>query len=581
MTLSCRTDRLADGGPGTPPATRDPAVLLKYAQLCLQTGRTGRARQVLDWIGPPSPDWTPQQLQGLLTLAEKTGGTDAAEQALRVLLAMDRIPHPVALYILRMAQSGDDAELALRLRDLLEEKFSHSQRAQFRSRSLLAMLGPIQALAQLRRRPAPPRGPSEAVALAELLAQAGARRLCLRYLRACRHRWPGSFPLLRQQISALTQFGAAEEALALIDRAPAEIGRAEIARLRLGAFFALGRLQDAQALLDEAGRMNVTLAGGQLRMMLKIAFEDTAGAEALVPLMVAQTGRSEQTMAQFRISHLGGLLNELQLLARIDAPQEELQRDFYFPARRSIGAWQAASPRPAPCGAQSAIPRLVLQYWDSDDIPPAIGEVMQSWQDIPGYSYRRFTRRSALDFLKTRFDSAHVRAFKLANSPAEECDFLRLCLLAAEGGIYVDADDLLVGDPEELRGLGSGLVLYQESFGAVGNNIIAARPGHDCLRLAAGMARESLLARENDITWSKLGPGLITRALAVHLGARAPGDPEGDVVLAPEQVFRRTVQMHMAMPYKSTPDYWNSHDGQTPPEIMAVLASFAESQGAA
>ena len=38
--------------------------------------------------------------------------------------------------------------------------------------------------------------------------------------------------------------------------------------------------------------------------------------------------------------------------------------------------------------------------------------------------------------MRKHFGANHVRAFSLANSVAEECDFLRLCLLYQFGGIY-------------------------------------------------------------------------------------------------------------------------------------------------
>lgn len=66
-----------------------------------------------------------------------------------------------------------------------------------------------------------------------------------------------------------------------------------------------------------------------------------------------------------------------------------------------------------------------------------------------------------------------MRAFKLASHVAEESDFLRLCLLLADGGIYADADDLLTGTPEALLQDGAGLVVFPEpTLGSIENNLL-------------------------------------------------------------------------------------------------------------
>ncbi|WP_171060898.1 glycosyltransferase family 32 protein [Poseidonocella sp. HB161398] len=563
---------------GTPaPGRVNPPVLLAYGRLCLQAGHIARLRDVLERIEPPGADWMPDQLLALVGLAEKSGTFRLAATVLDTALARDRIPIGLALHLLRSAHAAGDARRSARLRDLLEAKVPDADRPAFRCRSLMLLHGPSGALARLRRVPQGRRSPAAAEALAELLLQAGERALCLRYLRMCRRRWPNASALLRQQIAAMIRFGAADEALALLDGLPARRQGAAIQRLRIQALSALGRLGEVRALLDGATQLQLNQIGGQLQIMLALAEGDACAAARLVPLAAAQTGRSDRAVPQFRFSQLGAQLAELQLLDSIEAaatcPADiaGLHRGFYFPARRKVGAWQAEAAAAQPGPGAGGIPRRILQYWDSVEVPGSTAQVMASWEAVPGYSYRRFDRPSAIAYLRDRFGEAHLRAFLLANGPAEESDFLRLCLLLAEGGIYADADTLLAGDPETLRGAGAGMVLYRESFGAVGNTVMAAAPGHPLLQQAVDMALAALRARENDITWAKTGPGLLTRATALHLEETAgqPGGP--DLRLLPEQAVLRVVQMHMALPYKAAPAYWNRPDGHPPAEITAVL----------
>ncbi|MDS9468576.1 tetratricopeptide repeat protein [Paracoccus sp. MBLB3053] len=572
--------RAAEEDGAAPPRQR-PGVLLRYLQLCLRAGRMEHARQILEQIEEPGQGWTMAQLMALAGIAQKTGTLRLATATLKAGLSADVLTPNMALHVLRMAQASGSQTLAERVRDRLESKLAPSQQDLFRLRSHLAIYGPQEALARMRETRIPQRNPMQAEALAELLAKAGERDLCLRYLRLCRIRWPGSFPLLRQQVNALNRFGAAADALVMLDRMDETGSNPERLKLRVQSLTLLGRLDEVRELLDRSENARGKLIGSKQRMMLCLAAGDLGGAEALVQAVAAESRRSDRVIARFRVGHLGVLLNELQLIARAEPLAvagaqpftDELKHDFYFPAKQAIDAWQASARPVSPVGAASQIPRRIVQYWDGEDPPPAISALMASWQVAAGYSYHRYDRRSALAFLAERFDMSHVRAFRLATSPAEECDFLRLCLLLADGGIYADADDLLLGNPEDLRGKAQGVVLYREFIGAVGNNFLAARPGHPLFRSAVDMARQSLLARENDITWSKLGPGLMTRAVAVHL---ATGD-HGDVALLPEQEVAGTIQMHMAMPYKATPHYWNSRDGRAPDQIVKVLTDFANS----
>ena len=201
---------------------------------------------------------------------------------------------------------------------------------------------------------------------------------------------------------------------------------------------------------------------------------------------------------------------------------------------------------------------------------------MNSWRHLPGYRYRRFNRRTAKAFLLEQFDAQHARAFRLANNVAEECDFLRLCLLLAEGGIYADADDKLVGDPDQLRALGRGAIVFREPFGAVMNNLLISRPGHRLFQLAVDMARDSLLARENDNTWSKTGPGLMTRAAAVYIAEAGETASRDRLTILPRYVSQRLVQSHVRLAYKSTPAYWNSNDGTLPAALESVITRVAD-----
>jgi hypothetical protein len=120
-------------------------------------------------------------------------------------------------------------------------------------------------------------------------------------------------------------------------------------------------------------------------------------------------------------------------------------------------------------------------------------------------------------------------------------DYLRMCFVLAEGGLYVDTDDVLLGDgwkdvfhddtlkvqplcydvtvggmvsASEIRRTDlptGGRIFY------VNNNPIAAPADHPALRRALAHATDRLLGEEPDPEiQATTGPGNLTAALAAH-----------------------------------------------------------------
>ena len=258
----------------------------------------------------------------------------------------------------------------------------------------------------------------------------------------------------------------------------------------------------------------------------------------------------------------------------LDVVNADLAEHYFFPAKSVVESWCARQCGRAEDAEGEAIPRQIFQYWNTPAIPDQVASVMESWRMAAGFRYRRLDRKEGLEFLHERFGPDYVRAFRLANHPAEECDFLRLCILFADGGIYADADDKLVDDPGRLLAGGKNLILFRETFGALANNVICAAPGHPLLGIAAEKACRSLLARENDGTWSKTGPGLMTRAAASYILRRPASETHSQLSIWPLQRLRRHVQPHIRLSYKSTVKYWNATERSTPGPILDALARW-------
>jgi mannosyltransferase OCH1-like enzyme len=168
---------------------------------------------------------------------------------------------------------------------------------------------------------------------------------------------------------------------------------------------------------------------------------------------------------------------------------------------------------------------------------------MDSWRILvdQGFAMRTFSDATAGQYIAARYGPREVSAFARCRHPAMRSDYLRMCFVLAEGGIYVDADDVLVGDGWKLL-LRSATVkvqalcydvqvhemvdsseLRRPDLGItnrifyVNNNPLVAPAEHPVLRHALARATERLLGDDPaPEIQSTTGPGNMTAAVAAH-----------------------------------------------------------------
>lgn len=191
-----------------------------------------------------------------------------------------------------------------------------------------------------------------------------------------------------------------------------------------------------------------------------------------------------------------------------------------------------------------AIPRTVVRFWhEPDNVPPDVQQCLDSWDALQseGFSFRMFGDASAAAYIADRYGQRELAAFTKCRHPAMRSDYFRLCFVLAEGGLYVDADDVLRGAGWRnvfrdgtlklqplcydipARGMLPAAELRRTDLATEGrifyvnNNPIAAPAGHPVLRRALARATNRLLAggRDPEIQ-STTGPGNLTAVLAAH-----------------------------------------------------------------
>jgi mannosyltransferase OCH1-like enzyme len=203
----------------------------------------------------------------------------------------------------------------------------------------------------------------------------------------------------------------------------------------------------------------------------------------------------------------------------------------------------------AVCGlAETAlIPKILLRYWhDPCDVPNDVRACLSSWDPLrdEGFEFRMFDDKAAARYIADGFGERERKAFARCRHPAMRADYLRMCFVLAEGGLYVDADDVLLG--ESWRSifrngrLKAQPLCYDVPSGSmvpaaeiwrtdcptdgrifyVNNDPIAAPAGHPVLRRALARATEKLLGEDPfPEIQSTTGPGNFTAALAAHARA--------------------------------------------------------------
>lgn len=240
------------------------------------------------------------------------------------------------------------------------------------------------------------------------------------------------------------------------------------------------------------------------------------------------------------------------------------------------------SPQHQRLSSSGSIPRTLVRFWhDPCDIPPDVRKCMESWDPLRdcGVEFQLFGDDSAAAYIGARYSSREVAAFARCRHPAMRSDYLRMCVVLADGGFYVDADDVLLNRGWEevfcdgslkvqplcydltTCAMVSGGQLRRTDLQTEGrifyinNNPIAAPPGHPVLRRALARSTDRLLGDEpTPEIQSTTGPGNLTAALAAH----ARESPEVDFELLLD--WEQTAEPCWDLAYRGDARNWRNMD---------------------
>ncbi|SNS85494.1 tetratricopeptide repeat protein [Antarctobacter heliothermus] len=561
------------------------ALDLKTAELLALAGQGSRLAALLDRLAAAVPRMSEAELLRLFKLGEQSDHSAAAVAVVGNVAARTALSPLIARFLLTRARVILPPETVTGVQDALESRLPASRLPEFRAFATGLLFGPEAALTRARADLPARRDTQGAVLLGERLLDAGERQIAFRYLRACVRRWPGAPRLRRQFLRAAIETGHLEAGHAWLDALEARFAGLDLGLDRMHLMVQEGRLTETRDLAETRARAGLATPPPRQFLDVALALGDVEASADLVRQVQSDPEAGRQSAAHFSTTLHGAQFNELRLFcdardqaeATGEAPEQaraRLAQDFFFPAAQIVaGHVGRLGPRPG----SSTVPRRIFQYWNTPKVPEEVASLMQSWQGAAGFDHQLYDRSRAMVFLREHFGPRHARAFQLANSPAEECDFLRLCLLYRHGGIYADADDKLAGNLEALISEGPGMIVTRELWGAVANNVICAPEGHPLVLWALQSAGRSLLARENDGTWFKTGPGLMTRAVANWLGQATPAEAEAGLTILTQAQLAAHVQPHVRLSYKTSGQYWNARDRHAPQALVAAFGRLADS----
>ncbi|MEL7275833.1 MAG: tetratricopeptide repeat protein [Pseudomonadota bacterium] len=600
-------------------AQPDPRLTVMLVRRLIETGETDRAKTLLDAASPHTadrPDLVSLQAE-LFRLRGEFGAGRAcldaglarhpdhlmlhreswrlralAEGAQAVQRDLERALDILArsfeglITLARFAQSVELTEIADCALERARELRSDKLRLQIVWVELmLARQDPVAALDLLDS--AGRSGMNDSVLLrlrARGLIAAGFNHQALTLLRAACTGENADTDLLFRLASLLTSFGRFDEAADVLCRITPASGRQEERLLTTRGTLAHERGDTARArvLLEEAVAVSPRSmhAWGMLARWSLLSGQLDRAWEAHLASIDCAKERPDRVQARDRAlnSFIGQLINEHRLFVgddRLRAWAREVsgpEAPAFFKAEtdetpgstpaamyliRALRHAGAVSDAPAPLeGATERIPRQIFQFWDKD-LPPALVRLRDENRILnPDHTYHLFNRAEAEAYLRDRGEVRLAEAFRRAPHPAAKSDIFRLAVLHHEGGLYMDPDDRCTAPLSEHIDHRLGFIGYQEFLWSVGNNFLAAAPGHPIIEAALRGAEDAFASGSGETLWLVTGPGLMTRALA-RAAVDAAGRLSEDVWLMPSHRLRAFVSPHVKVPYKSSTQHWS------------------------
>lgn len=124
---------------------------------------------------------------------------------------------------------------------------------------------------------------------------------------------------------------------------------------------------------------------------------------------------------------------------------------------------------------QTPIPRTLIQFWDTPQLPEDIRPKVESWAEKSGLTQRVFCKETAADFIAETYGPDYIACFEKCALPAMKSDFFRILAVYHYGGWYVDCSIECLQSPVSLlTDPAHHMAYYRRWHGGVNNGFFAA-----------------------------------------------------------------------------------------------------------
>ena len=203
---------------------------------------------------------------------------------------------------------------------------------------------------------------------------------------------------------------------------------------------------------------------------------------------------------------------DMDLPARLAAIQKEIGDECYQQLLDANSDDMAVYEQIKNTYGKKQIPKTIMQFWHSADLPADIAPLVANWQQQhPNFNHQLFNDDTARSYLSEHFPVAYLEAFNECAIPAMRCDFFRYAFIFNEGGIYVDAGiDCLKPLPDWLD-FSQQLIMLKKPKGGgrITNSFIAAKAHSGFIQAVLTQSLSNIQNQISNNVWLVTGPGVI------------------------------------------------------------------------
>jgi hypothetical protein len=158
----------------------------------------------------------------------------------------------------------------------------------------------------------------------------------------------------------------------------------------------------------------------------------------------------------------------------------------------------------------------LFQYWDAPVPPADVQQLIEGFRiNNPEFEHVLLNETTADEFIAQHYGPREVRAFRACAVPAMQADLIRLCVMDAVGGIYVDVDNQSVRPLADLIAPVPHALMATALMGQLNNSFLMfRRPHHPFIRACIDLVVENIEKRRFRCISTASGPAVMSAVRA-------------------------------------------------------------------